>query len=95
MRPTMVSHFVIEIVNIRDDKEEEFWLRINKNPLNHRYFIMDWKYQKQDSDIFLALEEGGDQELRTKDSNLQSTTSQWLDIERNSFKSRRHVSLNN
>ncbi len=91
----MVSHFVIEIVNIRDDKEEEFWLRINKNPLNHRYFIMDWKYQKQDSDIFLALEEGGDQELRTKDSNLQSTTSQWLDIERNSFKSRRHVSLNN
>ena len=70
----MVSHFVIEIVNIRDDKEEEFWLHINKNPLNHRYFIMDWKYQKQDSDIFLALEEGGDQELRTKDSNLQSTT---------------------
>ncbi|UCD92447.1 MAG: hypothetical protein JSV43_00495, partial [Methanobacteriota archaeon] len=47
----------LEIVNLDDNLEEKFWEHVNQDPLDYFFFILDWKFDRDRSEIFLALEE--------------------------------------
>ncbi len=46
----------IQIVNLDDESEDIFWNHVEKDPLEYFFFIMDWKYQKEDTKILMAME---------------------------------------
>lgn len=58
-----MNRLAVEIKNLSDGMEEEFWRYVERDTLDYRRFISDWKNEKQDADILLALEEGDIQGL--------------------------------
>jgi predicted GNAT family acetyltransferase len=47
----------IQIVDLDEDSEERFWGHVNKDPLDYYWFIMDWKYRKEDTKIQMAVKD--------------------------------------
>lgn len=47
----------MRISELGDGSEQEFWNHVNKDPLDYYWFIMDWKYRKEDTKILMALED--------------------------------------
>jgi len=48
----------IEVVNLGDGMEEEFWRFVRRDPLDFRRFMSNRKHDRQDTDILLALSKG-------------------------------------
>ncbi|MFQ6128796.1 MAG: GNAT family N-acetyltransferase [Thermoplasmata archaeon] len=48
----------LEVATLEANLEEEFWKHVSQDPLNYYFFIFDWKLQKKNTEILLALEEG-------------------------------------
>lgn len=48
------EHMTFRIVDLDDDSEGIFWQHVNKDPLNYHWFIVDWKYSKDDTKILMA-----------------------------------------
>jgi predicted GNAT family acetyltransferase len=46
----------LRIVRLDEDSEDKFWNHVNQDPLNHYFFILDWRFQRADTKITLALE---------------------------------------
>jgi predicted GNAT family acetyltransferase len=47
----------ITIVDLDDDSEEMFWNHVNKDTLTYYFFILDWKFAKDDTKILMAMED--------------------------------------
>lgn len=43
------------IVDLDDDSEGIFWQHVSKDPLNYHWFIVDWKFSKDDTKILMAI----------------------------------------
>lgn len=48
---------MIKVVRLDKTYEEKFWEHVKKNQLEYYFFIYDWKFQKNESQFFLAIEE--------------------------------------
>ena len=46
----------MEIVSVVDGYEHTFWDYVNRDPLNHYFFIIDWTQRNEQTKIFLAIE---------------------------------------
>ena len=47
----------LEVVSIEDGFEQIFWNHANLDPFDYYFFILDWKQRKEQTKIFLAMEE--------------------------------------
>jgi predicted GNAT family acetyltransferase len=47
----------VKIVSVVDGYEQTFWDYVNRDPLNYYFFIIDWNQRKEQTKIFLAIEE--------------------------------------
>jgi ribosomal protein S18 acetylase RimI-like enzyme len=47
----------ITLVNLDEGSEDRFWDHVNKDPLNYHWFIVDWKFSKDDTKIQMAMED--------------------------------------
>jgi predicted GNAT family acetyltransferase len=47
----------LRVVRLDEGMEEKFWKHVNQDPLNHYWFILDWRNQKADTKITLAMDE--------------------------------------
>ena len=47
----------MKIVSVVDGYEQTFWDYVNRDPLNYYFFIIDWNQRKEQTKIFLAIEE--------------------------------------
>ncbi|MEE9223199.1 MAG: hypothetical protein V3U51_00400, partial [Thermoplasmata archaeon] len=47
----------MKVKSIEDGLEDRFWQHVNKDPLNYHWFIVDWKFSKDDTKILMAMEE--------------------------------------
>ena len=57
MSPDVRSqNLILRIVPVQDGFEEGFWKFVNQDPLNHCFFILDWKHRRGKTRILLALE---------------------------------------
>lgn len=48
---------MIRIAEVDENLEDMFWQHANQDPLEYYWFIVDWKYQKEDTRVLLALED--------------------------------------
>lgn len=48
---------MVRIAEVDEELEDKFWRRVNEDPLEYYWFIVDWKYSRDDTRIFLALED--------------------------------------
>jgi ribosomal protein S18 acetylase RimI-like enzyme len=46
----------LNVVELDESSEPMFWKHVLEDPLNYYFFIMDWKHERQDTKIFMALE---------------------------------------
>ncbi len=49
------EHMTFRIVDLDDDSEGMFWQHVNKDPLNYHWFIVDWKFSKDDTKILMTI----------------------------------------
>jgi predicted GNAT family acetyltransferase len=47
----------MEIVSVADGYEQMFWNYVNRDPIDHYFFILDWTQRREQTRIFLAVEE--------------------------------------
>jgi len=47
----------VEVVQVANESERIFWNYVNRDPINYYFFIMDWTQNRQQTRIFLAIEE--------------------------------------
>jgi ribosomal protein S18 acetylase RimI-like enzyme len=47
----------LHVVELDESSEPVFWQHVLEDPLNYYFFIMDWKHEREDTRIFMALEE--------------------------------------
>jgi GNAT superfamily N-acetyltransferase len=48
--------FRLIIVSVAEGYEQMFWDYVNRDPLDHYFFILDWTQRREQSKIFLAVE---------------------------------------
>lgn len=46
----------MEIVSVADGYEQMFWNYVNRDPIDHYFFILDWAQRREQTKIFLATE---------------------------------------
>lgn len=46
----------LRVVRLDEDLEEVFWNHVNQDPLSHYWFILDWRFQRADTKITLAMD---------------------------------------
>jgi GNAT superfamily N-acetyltransferase len=49
--------YTVEIVSVVDGYEQMFWNYVNRDPIDHYFFILDWTQRREQTKIFLAVEE--------------------------------------
>lgn len=47
----------MHITPLTAEWENQFWNQVTQNPLDYHFFIFDWKYKKNQSKIYLAIDE--------------------------------------
>ncbi len=47
----------MEIVSVADGYEQMFWNYVNRDPIDYYFFILDWTQRREQTKIFLAVEE--------------------------------------
>lgn len=47
----------LEIRELEERLEDKFWKHVNQDPLDYYFFILDWKFNRKDTRILLALED--------------------------------------
>jgi len=47
----------VKIVSVADSNEEMFWKYVNHDPIDYYFFILDWTQRKEQTKIFLAIED--------------------------------------
>jgi predicted GNAT family acetyltransferase len=47
----------VEVVSVADGYEQTFWDYANHDPLDYYFFIVDWTQRREQTKIFLAIEE--------------------------------------
>ncbi|MFQ6106801.1 MAG: GNAT family N-acetyltransferase [Thermoplasmata archaeon] len=47
----------LDVVTLDDETEELFLDHVNQDPLEHYFFILDWRFNRDESRILLALED--------------------------------------
>jgi ribosomal protein S18 acetylase RimI-like enzyme len=52
-----VISLALNIVELDDRLEGRFWDHVNRSPLDHYWFILDWRFQRPDTRIFMAMED--------------------------------------
>jgi GNAT superfamily N-acetyltransferase len=45
------------VVALNEDWERVFWAHVNQDPLDFYFFIYDWKFKREQTKIFMALDE--------------------------------------
>jgi predicted GNAT family acetyltransferase len=48
--------YAVEIVSVADGYEQMFWNYVNRDPIDHYFFILDWTQRREQTEIFLAVE---------------------------------------
>jgi hypothetical protein len=48
----------MRIVSLESSLENLFWQHVNKDVPHHYFFASGWKYNRDDTNILLALEDG-------------------------------------
>jgi len=48
---------VVEVVSVNERNEQIFWKYVNRDPIDYYFFILDWTQRKEQTKIFLAIEE--------------------------------------
>lgn len=56
MGDVVLIGLTIVVADIRDGLEDEFWHHVEQDPLDYYWFMKDWKLQKEDTDILIALQ---------------------------------------
>jgi predicted GNAT family acetyltransferase len=51
-----VIRLALRLVRLDEGLEEKFWNHVNQDPLNHYFYILDWRFQRADTKITLALD---------------------------------------
>lgn len=46
----------LRVVALNEDWEQVFWAHVNQDPLDFYFFIFDWKFKREQTKIFLALD---------------------------------------
>ena len=46
----------MEIVSVADGYEQLFWSYVNRDPVDHYFFVLDWTQRREQTKIFLAVE---------------------------------------
>jgi len=46
----------LKIVSIRDGFEQAFWNHVNRDPFDYHFFILDWRENREKTEILLATE---------------------------------------
>jgi len=46
----------LKVISLEEDLEKIFWDNVNKDPLNYYFFIFDWKLNRDQTKILLAME---------------------------------------
>jgi predicted GNAT family acetyltransferase len=47
----------LDIVSVADGYEQMFWDYVNREPVNYYFFIIDWTQRREQTKIFLAIED--------------------------------------
>jgi uncharacterized protein len=47
----------LKVVSVTDGYEQTFWNHVNHDPLDHYFFILDWKQRREQTKILLAMDE--------------------------------------
>jgi len=47
----------LRVVALNEDWERVFWAHVNQDTLDFQFFIFDWKFKREQTTIFLALDE--------------------------------------
>lgn len=47
----------MDIVSVADGYEQMFWDYVNREPVNYYFFIIDWTQRREQTKIFLAIED--------------------------------------
>ncbi len=47
----------MKIVSVAEGYEQTFWDHVNRDPLDYYFFILDWTQRKEQTKIFLAIEQ--------------------------------------
>lgn len=53
----MHSSSKLRVAVLNEDLEPVFWAHVNQDPLDFHFFIYDWKFKRNQSKIFMALDE--------------------------------------
>jgi len=51
-----VIRLALRVIRLDEGLEEKFWNHVNQDPLNHYFFILDWRFQRADTKITLAMD---------------------------------------
>ncbi|MBN1245428.1 GNAT family N-acetyltransferase [Candidatus Bathyarchaeota archaeon] len=54
---TTPSSSKLRVVALNEALERGFWAHVNQDPLDFHFFIFDWKFKREQTQIFLALGE--------------------------------------
>jgi len=54
---TTPSSSKLRVVALYKDWEPVFWAHVNQDPLDFHFFIYDWKFKREQTRIFMALDE--------------------------------------
>ncbi len=46
----------MRIVELEGNYEKLFWKRVNQDPLDYYFFILDWKQDREKTRIFMAVD---------------------------------------
>jgi GNAT superfamily N-acetyltransferase len=52
----LFGDYAVEIVSVADGHEQMFWNYVNRDPIDHYFFILDWTQRREQTKIFLAVE---------------------------------------
>jgi len=52
----LFGDYTVEIVSVADGYEQMFWNYVNRDPIDHYFFIIDWTQRREQTKIFLAVE---------------------------------------
>ena len=52
----LFGDYTVEIVSVANGYEQVFWNYVNRDPIDHYFFILDWTQRREQTKIFLAVE---------------------------------------
>ena len=51
-----MSLLTLKLIRLDERNENIFWDHVNRSPLNHYWFILDWRFQRPDTEITMAMD---------------------------------------